>query len=95
MHQNNKVLHRFRKLFDLSAQQISGTPLVEIAGNRRVLIENHKGVAEYEKERIVVLSKNGRIIISGCSLEIQQMSRHQLVVFGNIDGVFVEGGSNK
>ena len=95
MNQDHKALHRFRKLLDLSAQQISGVPIVEMVGNRRVLIENHKGVTEYEKIRIIVLSKNGQIIVTGKDLEIQQMSQHQLVIIGHIDTVSVEGGSNK
>ena len=95
MNQKKDVIHRFRKLFDLSAQPISSTPIVEIAGNRRLLIENHKGVVEYEMERIVVLSKSGRIIISGSSLEIQQMSQHQLVIIGHIGTVSIEGGGDE
>ena len=31
-----------------------GQPIVEIAGERRVLIENHRGVCAYGQERIVV-----------------------------------------
>lgn len=92
MNQHNKVLHRLTKLLDLSAPAIPGLPIVEMAGNRRVLIENHQGVVEYEKTRIIVSVKFGKIIVTGSDLELCHMSRHQLVIAGCIDAVSVERG---
>lgn len=92
MNQHNKVLHRFKNLIDLNNQSLPGTPVVEILGNRRVLIENHHGVAEYEKTRIVILVKLGKIVVSGNDLEICHMSQYQLVIAGCIDSVSVGKG---
>ena len=92
MSQHNKPLFRFKKLLDLSSQAVPGVPIVEMAGNRRVLIENHNGVAQYSNDRITVVVKMGRIIVSGRDLEICHMSKQQLVIVGYIDTVSVERG---
>lgn len=92
MSHSYNVFNRFRKIINLSTQQINGEPIIEIAGNRRVLIEHHKGVSEYEKTRIVIISKQDRITVSGSELEIQQMSQHQLIISGCIETVSIERG---
>lgn len=72
---------------DLGPETVPGQPIVEIAGERRVLIENHKGVAAYGRERILVNVNFGLICICGCNLEMLHMTREQLVICGRIDSV--------
>ena len=62
-------------------------PIVELAGSRRVLIENHLGVTQYSKETIGIKMKYGEIQINGCGLTLEQMTRVKLVVTGRIDGI--------
>ena len=72
---------------DLFSEPIPGTTLVEIAGNKRVLIENHKGVTSYNTDSIHVTSTNGSLIVSGNELLIASMSKQQLVITGCISCV--------
>ncbi len=72
---------------DLTAASLPGQPIVEIAGERRVLIENHRGVKEYSRERISVQVAYGLVSVCGCGLELLRMTREQLVICGRIDGV--------
>lgn len=72
---------------DLSGEPLPGTPIVEIAGECRVLIERHGGVTEYSRERISVKVRYGMITVCGCGLELTRMTREQLVISGRIDGV--------
>lgn len=62
-------------------------PIVELAGSRRVLIENHLGVTQYSREMIGIKMKYGEIQINGCGLTLEQMTRVRLVVTGRIDGI--------
>lgn len=75
---------------DLSAEPVPGQPIVEIAGDRRVLIENHFGVMEYSRERIGVKVKYGEVFIYGCGLELTRMTKEQLVICGRVDGVTIQ-----
>lgn len=67
-----------------------GNPIVEIAGERRVLIENHLGVAAYGKEKILVNVKYGAVSVCGCHLEMLHMTREQLVIYGRIESVTLQ-----
>lgn len=64
-----------------------GMPLVEIAGEKRVLIENHKGVTEYDADRICIRVKFGQICVCGGNLTLAQMTGACLVICGRIDSI--------
>lgn len=83
-------LERLADEADLTAEPLPGQPIVEIAGDRRVLIENHFGVKAYSREQIVVKVKYGCVCICGCGLELMRMTKEQLVIRGRIDGVTLQ-----
>ena len=72
---------------DLPDVTLPGQPLVEIAGESRVLIENHLGVTQYGCECIRVKVKFGQVCVSGSRLELARMIKGQLVISGRIDAV--------
>lgn len=74
---------------DLPGEAIPGQPLVELSGDRRVLIENHRGVTEYRKDRIGIRVSYGQIAVCGSGLELVRMSKEQLVIRGRIDSITV------
>ena len=75
---------------ELEGEPLPGCPVVELAGDRRVLIERHKGVMEYGTERIRVQVSYGVICIEGCGLELIKMTPQQLVIGGRIDSVSLQ-----
>lgn len=74
---------------DLAAEPIPGVPVVELAGERRVLIERHEGVTEYSREQICVKVCYGHICVCGRGLELSRMTKEQLVISGRIDCIKV------
>ena len=66
------------------------TPLVELTDERRVLVENHGGITEFEPELIRVRVRFGTLAVHGRCLCIAKMSAKQLVITGRIDGVTLE-----
>ena len=87
MNRRRGFLERLAEGADLPGEAMPGQPLVELAGDRRVLIENHKGVTEYGRERISVRVRYGQLVVCGCGLELARMTKEQLVIIGRIDGV--------
>lgn len=71
----------------LSPEAVPGQPIVEIAGDRRVLIECHRGVLAYSREEIRVSVGYGSLRVSGCGLEMVHMTREKLIISGRIDSV--------
>lgn len=87
MKQQGRILTRLTERADLPGEPLPGVPLVEIAGERRVLIENHQGVCEYGREQIQVHAAYGLIRVCGGNLELARMTTAQLVIAGRIDSV--------
>lgn len=71
----------------MSPETVPGLPLVEICGERRVLIENHRGVSRYAEDMICVRVTYGEVAVAGRGLELARMTREQLVISGCIEGV--------
>ena len=69
---------------DLPGESLPGQCIVELMGDRRVLVEHHRGVQEYSRETIGVRVNYGVLQISGCDLELVQMTREQLIVRGTV-----------
>lgn len=87
MGKGERLWERLADGIALSEEVMPGKPLVEICGNDRVLIENHRGVKGYGQERIIVAVTYGEIHICGRCLQLHRMSRERLVIRGRIDHV--------
>ena len=81
------IVHRFTERADLPGESLPMQPLVEVCGNNRVLIENHRGVSEYSDDRIGVRVRFGTVCICGEGLKLCRMSGCQLVVTGMIHNI--------
>lgn len=93
MAKRRSILERLTAAADLQDETVTRLPLVEIAGDKRVLIENHQGVVEYGPEQISVRVKFGSICVCGKRLELARMLKGQLIISGRIDGVRLLRGS--
>lgn len=87
MKQRKGILERVMNGADLGTEPLPKLPLVELAGEHRVLIENHHGVAQYGCNEILAKVGFGYICICGSKLELAQMTREQLVITGNVEAV--------
>lgn len=87
MKRQNRILERFMDHADLQNEPMPNVPLVELAGEYRVLIENHCGVTEYSQGQIKVRVNYGLLCITGRNLIVARMTREQLVITGRIDGI--------
>lgn len=73
-----------------ASKPMAASPLVEILSDRRVLIENYAGIAEYFPERITVSVCYGMLVITGKQLMLSCMCKERLVVTGSILSVTLE-----
>ena len=72
---------------ELMEDGLPGQVIVELTGGCRVLIEGHRGVKEYSREKILVNTKIGAVCVGGCGMEILRMNRERLVIQGRIDTI--------
>ena len=90
MHRESKLLDKLVWAADLPEESLPGQPIVEIVGQRRVLIENHKGVIEYSDCVVRVKMKYGAVCVTGGHLELSRMTKGQLIISGSIESVKLE-----
>ena len=74
---------------NLPGEAVPGQSVLELLGDNRVLIEGHRGVSQYGTEQIGVNLPFGMVCVSGCNLELNHMTRTQLVIRGSIDSIQV------
>lgn len=72
---------------DLDTELQPRLPVVEIAGNQRVLIENHRSVISYTTQDVLIKVNYGSICVRGRMLRLAKLGKEQLVITGQIDCV--------
>lgn len=65
---------------DLAFQEV----LLSVTGNTRLCIENYRSILRYTPCCILVLTKNGKLLIQGKALEIQSYSNDEMIISGHI-----------
>lgn len=90
MQRNKYLMQRLADAADLGGETLPGVPVIEIAGDRRVIIEGHRGVIAYSRTKICVRLPYGNGSVCGQDLELTCMTRDQLVISGRIDCVQLE-----
>ena len=95
MGRSNDWMQRISEHINHSMEPIPGVFLVELSGDERLLIENHKGIIHYSDEKVCIKVKLGVIIICGSRLELSEMTEDKIVIFGKIDSVTLSRGDEK
>ena len=95
MGERGKWAEKLQRQMALSQEPIPGVPLIEITGQNRILIENHRGVCCYSRELIRVRVQYGEISITGTGLDMARMSREVLVITGRMDCITLHREANR
>ena len=64
-----------------------GAILLQITGREEVYIENFRGILEYTDCGILILGKQGRILIEGRHLQIPFYNSEEMKITGQIDQI--------
>lgn len=89
MSSKRDLLDRLTEQMDFVGEPVPGQPIIELGGDRRVLVENHLGITQYCRDKICIKVTYGLITVCGSDLELSRMTRQQLVISGRIDSVSI------
>ena len=84
--------NKFTEQTDLPGEIFPGESVVELAGDRRILVENHRGVTEYGCDRICIRLPSGILTVCGSKLSLSRMTKKMLVITGMVDCVSLQRG---
>ena len=83
-------MRKINDIFDIPEEVWSKTPKITITGFEEILIENFKGILEYEDFFARINTHIGVININGFNLKLNQMKEDIILVTGKIDSIDLE-----
>lgn len=82
--------NRLEHLLELPKEIVTDLPKFTIVGFEEMLIENYKGILEYEEYYIKISTYVGIVNINGFHLKLDQMKDETILITGEIDSVSLE-----
>lgn len=82
--------NKLESFLELPKEITTGQPKITILGFEEMLIENYKGILEYEDFYIKLATYIGIININGFNLKLNQMKEDTILVTGKIDSIDLE-----
>ena len=83
-------MSKIDKLFDLPEEVSSQIPKITILDFNRMLIENYKCILEYQDFFIRIKMTTGLLDINGFNLQMNEMTKDDVIVTGLIDSIEFE-----
>jgi sporulation protein YqfC len=56
-------------------------------GNKKVIIENHLGISNYENDEVGIKTVENNILIKGSKFKIEEINNYKVIIKGNIDEI--------
>ena len=78
------------EILEIPVELSTDTPKITIVGFERVLIENYRGILEYQEYFVRLNTYIGIININGFNLQLEEMTTDDLLVTGKIDSIDFE-----
>jgi len=85
-----KAQNRFEKILEIPKEISSTEPKITIMGFNEMLIENYKGILEYQEFFIRISTYTGIININGFNLNLTEMTSDDIMITGKIENIDFE-----
>lgn len=88
---SRRLKNRFNEISEISEELTMGLPKIVILAKKECLIENYKGIIEYENQKIRLMTISGEVIIEGNNLHINEIGEGEMIIKGSICRLELEG----
>ena len=85
-----KKINRFAQMLDMPRELDKRQTKVTVISFDEILIENYKGIMEYEEFFVKINTEIGIININGFNLNLEQMTNEDVLVKGIINSIDLE-----
>lgn len=85
-----KGINRINRMLEIPKETYTNEPKIIITGFNELVIENYKGILEYEDCYIKLSTYIGSININGFGLNLDKMTEDCLKITGKIESVDIE-----
>ena len=81
---------RLDKILEMPEEVYSNTPKLTIIGFNEIVLENYKGILEYEEYFASISTHIGIININGYNINLEKMTNDDIKITGKIESVELE-----
>lgn len=85
-----KKYTKLDRMLEMPKEVCSNIPKISITGFEEMIIENFKGILEYEEFYVRVKTQMGIININGYNLNLENMTDDDIKVSGKIESLDIE-----
>ena len=85
-----KGLNRINEALDMPKEIYTKEPKITLIGFKELVIENYKGILEYEENFVKLETYIGNINIDGIELKLDKMTEDNLKITGKISSIYFE-----
>ena len=85
-----KKKNKFERMLELPQEVYSNEPKLTITGFDEIIIENYKGIIEYEEFFVSISTYIGIVDIKGTNLNLEKMTNDDIKITGKIEGIELE-----
>lgn len=89
-HMKKRNYRKIDKILELPKEVCSDIPKIMITGFDEMIIENFKGILEYEEFFVKINTHIGIININGFNLNLENMTNDDIKVTGKIESIDME-----
>ncbi|MDS1029454.1 sporulation protein YqfC [Bacillota bacterium LX-D] len=82
-----KIQNQFVDFLELPQDALLDLPKITITGDKYLCLENHRGIIEYNSEKIRVSVLGSQLEISGKELILKNIKTDEIAVEGQIEGL--------
>ena len=81
---------RLDKILEIPEEVYSNTPKITITGFNEIILENYKGILEYEEFFASISTYIGVVNINGYNINLEKMTNDDIKITGKIGSVELE-----
>lgn len=82
--------NRMDKMLEIPKEVYSNIPKLSVTGFEEMVIENYKGILEYEEFFVRISTHIGIININGYNLNLETMTNDDIKVTGKIESIEIK-----
>lgn len=79
-----RLREKFTEMLELPKEIVLDMPKLTMLGNGDLIIENYKGIVEYDEDILRVNTTSGIIKVNGEDVYIKEITPESIMIYGNI-----------
>ncbi len=79
-----KLKEKFTEILELPKEIVLNMPKLMMLGNGDLIVENYKGIMEYEEGIVHINTTAGIILVKGIDIYIKEITSESIMIYGNI-----------